>query len=76
MKTISSEQAAQIDRDLVSCGYSIPQLMELAGYACSRAIHDEYPLCVSVLVICGPGNNGGDGIVASRHLAIFVSVVF
>jgi NAD(P)H-hydrate epimerase len=37
----------------------------------AQAIQDEYPKCESILVICGPGNNGGDGIVAARHLAIY-----
>ena len=44
--------------------------MELAGQACAVAlarVYDktEYP---RVLVCCGPGNQGGDGLVAARHL--------
>jgi NAD(P)H-hydrate epimerase len=45
--------------------------MELAGLACAQALatvyrKDVYP---RVLVCCGPGNQGGDGLVAARHLS-------
>ncbi|KAI6009175.1 YjeF N-terminal domain-containing protein [Pisolithus marmoratus] len=44
--------------------------MELAGLSCAQALakvytRDTYP---NVLVCCGPGNQGGDGLVAARHL--------
>ena len=44
--------------------------MELAGLACAQTLatvygKERYP---RVLVCCGPGNQGGDGLVAARHL--------
>ncbi|CAH8474253.1 unnamed protein product [Schistosoma haematobium] len=51
--------------------------MELAGLSCAVAINKAYPLNKltksngSVLVFCGPGNNGGDGLVCARHLKMF-----
>lgn len=50
--------------------------MELAGLSVATAISKEYPLNKGfdkVLICCGPGNNGGDGLVAARHLKLFVS---
>jgi NAD(P)H-hydrate epimerase len=52
--------------------------MELAGLSVATAIAKTYPpqnneSNTSVLVCCGPGNNGGDGLVAARHLKLFVS---
>lgn len=51
-------------------GFALEQLMELAGLSCAQAIHKVYPpdSHPRVLVVAGPGNNGGDGLVAARHL--------
>lgn len=54
-------------------GFSIDQLMELAGLSVANAVASEYSreLFPRVLVFAGPGNNGGDGLVAARHLYHF-----
>jgi len=53
-----------------TCAFSIDQLMELAGLSVSQAVYKLQPPSKGrrVLVACGPGNNGGDGLVAARHL--------
>nr|WP_147093239.1 NAD(P)H-hydrate dehydratase [Swaminathania salitolerans] len=45
----------------------IGTLMERAGWAVAREIRKQFRPC-RVLVLCGPGNNGGDGYCAARHL--------
>jgi hypothetical protein len=64
--------AQELDADLMSDqgGYLVEQLMELAGLSCSQALATVFPLATyrSVLVVAGPGNNGGDGLVCARHL--------
>ncbi|CAI5797809.1 NAD(P)H-hydrate epimerase isoform X2 [Podarcis muralis] len=50
--------------------------MELAGLSCATAIAKAYPVGSTinqptVLIVCGPGNNGGDGLVCARHLKMF-----
>ncbi|KAJ2027277.1 NAD(P)H-hydrate epimerase [Coemansia sp. S610] len=63
--------AQSIDVDLMAKhGYSIEQLMELAGLSVAASIASEYPKGRVILCI-GPGNNGGDGLVAARHLCHF-----
>jgi hydroxyethylthiazole kinase-like uncharacterized protein yjeF len=57
-----AEQAA-VDR-----GTSVEQLMDRAGAALAEAVY-RFAGPASVLVLCGPGNNGGDGYVAASYLA-------
>ncbi|KAK2750417.1 hypothetical protein FQN57_003897 [Myotisia sp. PD_48] len=71
-QTISAKDAGALDRDLMELGgFSLDQLMELAGLSVSQAVYRIQPpeKGRNVLIACGPGNNGGDGLVAARHLA-------
>ncbi|KAL1957743.1 hypothetical protein VTO42DRAFT_5586 [Malbranchea cinnamomea] len=71
-KTINAKDAGALDRDLMDSGaFSLDQLMELAGLSVSQAVYKVHPPSKgrNILVACGPGNNGGDGLVAARHLA-------
>ncbi|XP_076864415.1 NAD(P)H-hydrate epimerase [Brachyhypopomus gauderio] len=78
IKYLSQEEAQHIDEELFSdYSFSVDQLMELAGLSCATAVAKAYPLQsllkspARVLVVCGPGNNGGDGLVCARHLKLF-----
>jgi NAD(P)H-hydrate epimerase len=48
---------------------SFATLMENAGSAVARFVLRELPSAQRVVVVCGKGNNGGDGLVAARRLA-------
>src|SRR5437763_3213195 len=58
----AAEQAA-IDSETI-----VEQLMGRAGAALAEAAY-RFAGPMPVLILCGPGNNGGDGYVAARHLA-------
>ena len=74
---LSAADAAALDRDLMDetngAGFTLDQLMELAGLAVAQAVTLAFPPSSHprVLVAAGPGNNGGDGLVAARHLSLF-----
>jgi len=71
LRTLGAKAAAALDQELMSSGaFSIDQLMELAGLSVSQAVYKLHPPSQGrrVLIACGPGNNGGDGLVAARHL--------
>ena len=75
LKTLSASSASELDKHLMSdtVGFSIDQLMELAGLSVATAVYRACPPSTGtrVLLACGPGNNGGDGLVAARHLYHF-----
>ncbi|BBG95821.1 pyridoxin/pyrodoxamine 5'-phosphate oxidase [Prunus dulcis] len=71
---LTQREAAEIDEILMGpLGFSVDQLMELAGLSVATSIAEVYKPSEynRVLAICGPGNNGGDGLVAARHLHHF-----
>ncbi len=47
-------------------GISLLALMQRAGAAVLCQIHQHYPNAVKLLIVCGKGNNGGDGYVVAR----------
>ena len=71
IKTITSKKAKQLDA-LAQERYGVPaiMMMELAGIAVFKETQKVLRRArnKSVAVVCGAGNNGGDGFVAARHL--------
>ena len=61
-----------VEFNAISLGYSADQMMESAGRALADFACTKSPEKVAVL--CGKGNNGGDGMVAARYLAHDIDV--
>ena len=69
MKIVTSAEMREIDRlSAERYGVATHTLMENAGSAVADYILEHYPHEQSIGVICGKGNNGGDGFVAARKL--------
>ncbi|ABF42283.1 protein of unknown function UPF0031 [Candidatus Koribacter versatilis Ellin345] len=69
MKIVTAQEMRDIDR-ITTERYGVPSLtlMENAGRAAAEMVVENYPEARSIAVVCGKGNNGGDGFVAARHL--------
>jgi len=65
---LTAEAMRAAEEAAIAAGTTVEQLMERAGAALAEATY-RFAGPMPVLVLCGPGNNGGDGYVAARHLA-------
>ncbi|MDA8020072.1 MAG: NAD(P)H-hydrate dehydratase [Thermoanaerobaculia bacterium] len=71
MRVLTAQQMAAVDRRAIDeVGIPGMVLMENAALAVADALGDVFPEAENVLVLCGPGNNGGDGLAVSRHLDV------
>jgi hydroxyethylthiazole kinase-like uncharacterized protein yjeF len=69
MKIVSLAEMREIDRVTSErFGVTSGSLMENAGTAVAQFVLTHYPLAERVGVVCGKGNNGGDGLVVARRL--------
>lgn len=79
MRYYKKQQMQQMEQKAVERGVSMEQLMEYAGGAAARFVQRKYELRGKrVTILCGKGNNGGDGYVVARLLrecGAYVSVV-
>lgn len=71
-KITTVSQVRALEAQAHAAGVSYESMMELAGTAVAAVISRRLGSVegVQVLVLVGPGNNGGDGLVAARHLAL------
>ena len=66
---LTPDEMSQADRLTVRGGISGRLLMENAGQAVKSVVLGQYPQIERAIVLCGSGNNGGDGYVAARLLS-------
>lgn len=66
---LTSDEMRRAERYVIEAGLSESVLMERAAHAVARSVQTILQPGANVLVLCGPGNNGGDGSVAARILA-------
>ena len=65
---LDTARMSAADSAAVAAGIPVATLMQNAGAAVAREVLRRFEHC-PVVVLCGPGNNGGDGLVAARDLA-------
>ncbi|HEX9188185.1 MAG TPA: NAD(P)H-hydrate epimerase, partial [Vicinamibacteria bacterium] len=66
---LTADEMRRADRRTIEeVGLPGPVLMENAGAAVARVVAERFPAARRVVVLCGRGNNGGDGFVVARRL--------
>lgn len=66
---IGPREMGLVDEDAAASGIDSFRLMQNAGEAVAAVALAHYPDALRFAVLCGPGNNGGDGYVAASALA-------
>ncbi|MBA3448486.1 MAG: NAD(P)H-hydrate epimerase, partial [Pseudaminobacter sp.] len=67
---LTPREMAKVDRLATAAGaFTGIQLMRNAGAAVAAVVLDRFPQAVDVHILCGPGNNGGDGYIVANILA-------
>lgn len=69
-RIVNVTEMQRLEKETDATGHSYAAMMEQAGRTLAEAIQENLALSTdsSVLVLAGPGNNGGDGLVCARHL--------
>lgn len=70
MRLFTAAQMRDADHGAIDAGIDAALLMEAAGRGVADILRARWPDADTVLVLCGSGNNGGDGYVAARYLDI------
>jgi hydroxyethylthiazole kinase-like uncharacterized protein yjeF len=70
MKVVTTDEMRQLEEQCVKDGVSLSELMEKAGAAFAARVLEVMGTGAlrRIVILVGPGNNGGDGLVAARHL--------
>ena len=69
IELLTTDEMAKADQAAIAGGVAGIDLMERAGEAVAKAVAVRVPAGSRVVVVAGPGNNGGDGFAAARLLA-------
>jgi NAD(P)H-hydrate epimerase len=69
LRILTAEAMREVDRRAIEeLGLPSLVLMENAALGVVAALEELFPDAERVVVLCGPGNNGGDGLAVARHL--------
>ncbi len=68
LELLTAEEMGRAEQLAAASGLPTLTMMENAGRGVAEEVVRRYPRGSRVIVLCGPGNNGGDGFVCARYL--------